>query len=117
MFFLAFLVFGGIVWALGLAFVRAARHQVGTYSVLALLFVLTGMILFTFLSWWAGIIPMEFGNGALVKYSVSFQESYLGRGALGIAIIFLGLGGIVSPALAAILISRRPALRAPKSAS
>jgi hypothetical protein len=112
MFFLMYLVFSGIVWALGLTFVMRTRCRADIYNALALLFVLTGLILFTFLSWWAGIMPMEFGNGAVVRYSVSFPGGYLTRGALGLAIILLGLDGIFSPILAALFVSRRSSGRA-----
>lgn len=109
MFFVMFLFFGGIVWLLGLVFATPARQRVGIYSALSLLFVLTGLILFTLFSWWAGIIPLTFGDGGLITYSVSFPEWYMARGVLGIAIILVGLLGVVSPTLAVWLISRQSA--------
>lgn len=111
MFVLAFLIIGGIVWALGLLLVSRTRKSIGVYSVLSLLFVLAGMIVFTFLSWGAGIIPLSFGDGALITYSVSFPHGYLTEGALGVVIMLVGLGGILSPALAAWLTDRQSAAR------
>ncbi len=107
MFFLAFLLLGGIVWIFGMALVAAARRRAGVYSALSLLFVIAGLIVFTLFSWWAGIIPLKFGDGGLITYSVSFPHWYLARGALGIAIMLVGLVGIVSPVIAAWLVSRK----------
>ncbi len=108
-FFLSFLLLGAIMWLLGLAFAASARRRVRLYSALALLFVVAGLILFTTVSWWAGIVPLRFGDGALIAYSVSMPHRYVARGTLGVAILFVGLLGIVSPAFAAWLVGRQSA--------
>jgi hypothetical protein len=76
------------------------------YSALSLLFALAGLFLFTLLSRWMGIFPMRFGEGSLVTYSVSFPDDYVARGALGIAVLSVGILGGISPVLAAWLVSR-----------
>lgn len=103
MFFLLYLVLGGMVWFLGLVL---GRRQMVSYSVLSLLLVLVGLVLFTLLSAWAGIVPLSLGDGALVSYSVSFPDGYLGRGATGIAILCIGILGMLSPAALAWMMSR-----------
>jgi hypothetical protein len=111
MFFLVFFLLGVIVWTVGLPFVLRSQKSTGTYSALSLLFVLTGMIVFTFLSWGAGIIPLSFGDGALVTYSVSFPHGYLAQGVLGFVIVLVGLAGVLSPVLAVWLTDRQPGER------
>ncbi len=115
MFFLSFLCLGGIVWALGLVFVMRARLRVGIYTALSLLFALMGLTLFTFFSWVAGIMPLRFGDAALLAYSVDFPVGYLARGEIGVAILVLGVLGILSPVLAAWVIGRQ--LAKPKMAN
>ncbi len=103
MFFLMYLVLAGMVWFLGLVL---ARKEIILYSGLSLLLVLIGLVLFTVLSSWAGIVPVSLGDGALVSYSVSFPDGYLSRGAMGIGILCVGIMGMLSPALVAWLMSR-----------
>lgn len=105
MFFLLFLFLGGIVWILGLAFMVPARLRWGAYTPLSLLFLLAGMVLFALFSWWAGIMTLRFGDDALITYSIDFPAWYLARGAVGLAIIFVGLLAVISPILAAWLVT------------
>ncbi len=107
MFYLLFILLSVIVWTIGLPFVLRSRKSISTYSALSFLFVLTGMILFTFLSWWAGIIPLSFGDGALITYSVSFPDGYLAQDVVGLVIVLVGLVGVLSPALAVWLTGRQ----------
>jgi hypothetical protein len=101
MFFGMFLLGAAIVWLLGLAFVIPARLRVGSYSALSLLFAVVGLILFTFFSWWSGILPLRLFDHGLISYSISYPMWYLERGTLGIAILVLGFLALVSPVFAA----------------
>ncbi len=105
MFFLMYIVLSGMVWFLGLVL---ARGQIILYSALSLLFALVGLVLFTFFSSLAGIMPLSLGDGALISYSISFPDAYVSRGAIGIAILCVGILGMLSPALAAWLTTREP---------
>jgi hypothetical protein len=110
MFILAYLFLGGFVWLVGLVLFQAARAKMGNYSALAFLFAIAGLILFALFSWWAGILPLRFGGDAVVAYSLSIPDDYLRRGATGIAILVVGVLGVVSPLLAARLVgqSKKP---------
>ncbi len=102
MFILAFLVLGGMVWLLGLAFVTPVRHRAGLYTALSLLFVLVATALFAVLTTWTGIADLTPGTA----HSLSVPDDYVARGGIGIAILLEGVLGVVSPALAAWLVSR-----------
>jgi hypothetical protein len=106
MFFLMYLSLSGMVWFLGLV---VARRQVVTYSARSALFSLSGLVLFILFSSWAGIMPVSLGEGVLISYSVSFPYAYLNRGLVGIAVLCVGVMGILSPALAAWLCGRASA--------
>lgn len=102
MFILAFLSLSGLVWLLGLLWFGPARLRLGIYSMLSLLFVLAGLILFTLLSWWVGLV--RFG----VPESLSIPEDYIAQGIVGLVLLLIGIVGMVSPAVAAWLVSRQP---------
>jgi hypothetical protein len=109
MFFLMSLGLSVIVWALGFAVFAPARRRIGMYTAASLFLALAGLILFTLLSWSTSIFPMRFGEGSLVTYSVSFPHDYVSWGALGLAVLAVGILGGISPVLAAWLISRSSA--------
>ncbi len=111
MFFLTFLILGAVVWIAALVLDLSVRRKWSSYSALSLLFVIVGLVLFTLLSSWAGIVPLKIGEGALISYSVSFPHGYLSQGTLGIAILLVGLAGILSPVFAAWLTNHPSAQR------
>jgi drug/metabolite transporter (DMT)-like permease len=96
----AYLFLAGIVWLVGLALRPRVRRRLAAYAGLSLLLALAGLILFYLLSAWAGF--MRTG----VTGSLSIPQDYLARGAAGVAILLVGLAGLLSPLLAAWLLGR-----------
>ncbi len=105
MFILAYLWLAALVWILALAVVRPARLRFGRYSAFSVLLALTGLILFIVFSSGMGLI--RFG----VPYTSSIPEDYVLRGALGVAVLLIGMVGAISPAIAAWVVSRQPGSR------
>lgn len=110
MFFLLFVLGSSVVWGIGLLLFRLTAKRVALYCGLAVLFVVVGLVVFSVLSNWAGILSLAIGDGALVSYSVSFPLSYVNRGALGVGILGVGVLVVLSPLLAAWLINRQASL-------
>jgi hypothetical protein len=98
----ACLFVAGIIWLIGLALRPRVRRRLAAYTGLSLLLALAGLILFYLLSAWVGL--MRTG----VTGSLSIPQDYLARGAVGILILLVGLAGLLSPVLAAWLLSRPP---------
>ncbi len=107
MFFLMLLLFGAVIWAVGLLLLKRAQKGIFLYSALSILFVIVGLVVFSLLSAWTGIIPLEIGDGSLVRYSVSFPYGYLAKGGLGLSVLCIGLLAIISPLLAAWITNRQ----------
>ncbi len=100
MFILAFLCLAALVWLVGLV-LSPARRQINLYAGLSVSFVFVGLLLFTGLSMMVGLV--RFG----VAENLSIPGDYIEQGALGVLILAVGLTGVLSPGLAAWLVSTR----------
>ncbi|MCL4396081.1 MAG: hypothetical protein M1482_14985 [Chloroflexi bacterium] len=101
MFILAFLVLAGIAWLVGMVAVAGVRSRLAAYSALALALAVGGLVIFTVLSMWLGLVRLG------VPYDLNIPDDYIARGLAGVAILVVGLAGVVSPLVAAWLVSRR----------
>jgi hypothetical protein len=98
----AYLFVAGIVWLVGLVLWPRLRRRLASYGGLSLLSVLAGLILFYLVSSWAGLIRIG------VAGSSNIPQDYVVRGVVGILILLIGLAGLLSPILAAVLLGRLP---------
>lgn len=110
MFFLLLVLGSGVIWGIGLLLFRTTTKRVALYCGLSVLFVVVGLVAFSILSAWAGILSLAIGDGALVRYSVMFPASYLNSGAPGVGILLVGVLVVLSPMLAAWLINRQASM-------
>jgi hypothetical protein len=98
----AYLCFSGIVWILGLAFVARARKRMGIYAALSSL-----------CAWRIDFVLSILGMGRSSPYweiqSSNIPEDCVARGAIGLVILLVAIVGLFSPAIAAWVVSGRPA--------
>jgi hypothetical protein len=99
--FLAYFCVSGIVWFVVLASVARARQRFGPYTRLSLLFVLSGLAFYILASMWMGALAFGVGQAR------SVPQDYLERGWLGVAVLLILLVGLLSPAIAAWIVSLR----------
>ncbi len=101
MFIGVYLCLSGMTWILGLFLFLAARVRIGAYSALALAFAASGLVLFTLLSMWLGLV--RFG----IPYNLNIPDDYYLHGVFGIATLIVGLAGVLSPLYAAWYVKRK----------
>ncbi len=98
----AYLFTSGLVWLLGLIFVRRLRQRLAAYSALGCILPTIALALYLLFPIWAGI----YGTATVQPDPVSWRTYIERGGAIGVALLLLYVIGILWPIVAARIINR-----------